>query len=265
MTQWVHTDARFVSWEATADIHAIFTTRQGGVSASPFNTLNVSFNVMDLPTDVTQNRCRVMEMMGRNIAQLVMAEQVHQNKVGWASDIDASKGALTSADALSGLDGLLTRHSDIVLGMGFADCVPIFLAVPSHNIVGLLHAGWRGTVKGVQLAAVEQLKKQGIDPREIEIGIGPSIGPCCYEVDGKVANQFFQVMGNKAPLTPHGEGHYFLDLWEANRRQLVLAGVPETHIDISHLCTACHEDQFFSYRRDQGKCGRMGGFICMNR
>ncbi len=264
MSQWVQRDSRFVSWNTQEGITAIFTTRLGGVSMPPFDTLNLSFNVTDSPAAVAANRQRIMDVVDRKMDQLVMAEQVHHNRVGWVETADASKGAFRSADALPGLDGLLTRRTDVVLGMGFADCVPIFIAVPPHHIVGLLHAGWRGTVKGVQLRAVSLLKEAGIDPQDIEIGMGPSIGPCCYEVDDTVACRFDELLGAQSPLVPAREGHYFLDLWEANRAQFVRAGIPEAHIDISRLCTACHRDQFFSYRRDHGRTGRMGGFICMS-
>ncbi len=265
MTQWVQQDARFVKWEVDEGIHAIFTTRQGGVSAPPFHSLNLSFNVKDSSTAVTENRYRAMGILGRTVGELVMAEQIHGRGVGWAEIADASRGAFSANDALPEWDGLLTRHSDIVLGMGFADCVPIFLAVPTRHIVGILHAGWRGTIKGVQVNAMALLREQGIEPKEIRVGIGPSIGPCCYEVDDAVATQFSKKLGSQSVLVPSRDGHYLLDLWEANREQLVRAGVLETNIDISRLCTACHEDRFFSYRRDQGRCGRMGGFICMSR
>ncbi|OLZ09792.1 peptidoglycan editing factor PgeF [Sulfobacillus thermosulfidooxidans] len=265
MTRWIRHKSPYLSWQVTEGIQAIFTTRQGGVSFSPFDTLNISFNVGDLPSAVMENRRRVLADIDHDLSQLVMAEQVHHNQVAWVAPHDAGAGAMASRTALPGLDGLLTHSDRVVLGMGFADCVPIFIAVPQDHVVGLLHAGWRGTVRGVQRQAIELLKEEGIDLRQIHIGIGPSIGPCCYEVDERVANEFRAQMGGDAPLVATRAGHYLLDLWEANRQQLVELGIPNANIDISRWCTACHGDQFFSYRRDHGHTGRMGGFICMSK
>lgn len=265
MTYWTRQDPSYVSWRIDPGITAIFTTCVGGESSPPFAGLNVSFNVGDFPLAVLENRQRVMTAIDRKLDQLVMAEQVHHNRVAWVQTSDASKGALEATTALRGIDGLLTRSQQVVLGMGFADCVPIFLAIPQVGIVGLLHAGWRGTVRGIQTQALRLLLDDGVDPYDIHVGIGPSIGPCCYEIDEPVASEFRNQYDFTAPLRPVRAGHYLLDLWEANRRKLIQAGIPEANIDVARMCTACQPEQFFSYRRDRSRTGRMGGFICMKQ
>ncbi|POB09330.1 MAG: peptidoglycan editing factor PgeF [Sulfobacillus thermosulfidooxidans] len=265
MAQWEH-HGPYWKWLGVNTVQAIFTTRQGGISDPPYDTLNLSFNMPDQPQAVLENRTRALSWLGASLDQLVMAEQVHKALVSWVGESDAPAGARSSAGAIPGADGLLTRSSDIVLGMGFADCVPIFLADEAGTIGGLLHAGWRGTVQGVQVEAVAQLIEQGIAPHDLHVGIGPSIGPCCYEVDERVAQAFREAMGSDAPLvTSMKPGHYQLDLWTANRRRLEQAGVRPDRIDVAGVCTACHRDQFFSHRRDAGRTGRMGGYLWLKK
>lgn len=264
MAQWIQHEDGYWQWLGPENVQAIFTTRQGGVSLPPYDTWNLSFGVPDAPEAVVANRRKALGCLNASLEQLVMAEQVHGAQVSWVGAGDAPAGAYSPQTSVAGADGLLTQGTGIVLGMGFADCVPIFLADSAGRTAGLLHAGWRGTVRGVQEKAVWHLKRQGISPENLHVGIGPSIGPCCYEVDETVAQEFRAVMGDHAPLTPGmRSGHYQLDLWAANRWRLEQLGVPRENIDVAGVCTACHSGQFFSHRRDRGRTGRMGGYICL--
>lgn len=243
-------------WSSSSRIKAWVTTRQGGVGSPPFDTLNISTAVNDREEAVKENRRRALAFARRSPKDLVTADQVHHNRVAWVFEQD--RGTVVAA-----ADGLLTMSSKVVLGMGFADCVPIFLTDVNGRVGGVLHAGWRGTVRGVQTAAVKLLAAMGIAPRDLLVGIGPSIGPCCYEVDYPVEVLVRSTAGD-LPLSPaRREGHWMLDLWQANALLLARAGVLPEHIDQANLCTSCHPQWFFSHRRDKGRTGRLGGYICL--
>ena len=146
---------------------AWFSTREGGVSEPPFDRCNLSFNVADRPLAVQENRQRVLAGHGRTVFDLVMAEQVHQDRVQWVDVRHRGFGATDAGSAVGGVDGLLTDDPRVVLGMGFADCVPIFLGDLDGTVAGIVHAGWRGTAAGVQVRAVELLAGRGIRPEQI--------------------------------------------------------------------------------------------------
>ncbi|PSR33260.1 MAG: peptidoglycan editing factor PgeF [Sulfobacillus benefaciens] len=250
-TNWV--------WDTPTPVSAWVTTRSGGVSYPPLDSRNISFNVGDLASAVIENRRRSVPRLD----QLIMAQQVHKAETVWVGPQDAGRGALDASSAILGADGLATDSEAVVLGMGFADCVPIFFTDVTGSAIGIVHAGWRGTVSGVQLGALESLQQHGWGPEEMLVGIGPAIGPCCYEVDVQVAEKVRLVLGGSDPLSAGRDSHHFyLDLWETNRLMLERAGVPSSQIAILRRCTACHPEEFFSHRRDRGRSGRMGGFIC---
>lgn len=258
MLQWVRENDQW-RWRGIAGVQAWFTTRHGGSGSVPYDTMNLSFSVGDDPKTVLENRRRAVP---EGLSRLVMAQQVHGEEVAWVGAAQAGRGALDAATSLPGLDGLLTRDTDLVLGMGFADCVPIFMADVKGRWIGICHAGWRGTVLGVQRQAVAAVIRDGYDIDDIRVGIGPSIGPCCYEVDRMVEMSVKNALGHADTLiSGKDEDHWQLDLWETNRLVLESMGVAPQHITVLGRCTSCH-DEFFSYRRDQKITGRMGGFIC---
>lgn len=261
MVDWQRKDDVMV-WEAPEGVQAWFSTRRGGMSPAPWASMNLSYGVGDDAVRVRENRGSMLEGQGGRLDQLVMAEQIHGGQVDLVGLLDRGRGAEGRQDAVEGSDGLLTQDSDVVLGMGFADCVPIFLADERANWAGLLHAGWRGTVAGIGPRAVQRLESLSVPPESLWVALGPSIGRCCYEVDRRVYDQVSLVIGEE-PMTPAGVGHWMLDLALANRRALERAGVPAHHIADPPYCTSCEPDLFFSYRRDHGVTGRMGGYICL--
>lgn len=248
----------YAEWSVDQEVRALVSARQGGVSAPPFDSLNLSFSVNDDQAAVALNRAQVARWFGRSTNAMVFAEQVHENAVHVATLTDAGS-------TVARTDGLISDQRGVVLSLLFADCVPIFLAAPKHGWVGILHAGWRGTAANIAQEAVSRLGEHGVPCQDLWAGIGPSIGSCCYEVDDPVISQLEQVEGAGVPAswsTPGRPGHFQLDLWELNRRLLRAAGLPGNHIEISGLCTACHPQWFFSHRRDHGRTGRIGSFIC---
>jgi YfiH family protein len=147
--------------------------------------------------------------------------------------------------------------------MNYADCAPIFLYDPAHEAIGLGHAGWQGAIKDLPGAMVRAMVTEfGSNPAEIIAAVGPCIGPCCYEVDEPVIGLVQERFGEPETLllaVPEGkvdQGRPYFDLPEANRRNLVAAGVQK--IEMSDLCTACRTDLFFSHRAEKGKTGRFG-------
>ena len=164
------------------------------------------------------------------------------------------------------MDGLLTDEPGVTLVTYYADCVPLYFLDPVHRAIGLAHAGWRGTVAGMGIKMAEAMAhKFGSRPEELLAAIGPSIGPCCYEVDQPVADAFAARTDwqPESFLRDCGNGKYMLNLWEANRRALLRAGLLEAHISVAELCTRCHADWLFSHRASGGKRGGMAAFLAL--
>jgi len=174
--------------------------------------------------------------------------QVHSARVLTVEEAD---GCVGEADAL------ITRKPGQYLGVRTADCFPVLLAAPDVKAVAAVHAGWRGTAAGILSRTIERLARSWrADPLKLMAAIGPGIGPCCYEVGPEVAGCFGESLRRPAP-----SGKVLLDLIEANRLQLLEAGVPPDRIDVANLCTRCRQVEFFSYRGCRGEKGRMRNVI----
>lgn len=237
-----------------------FSTRLGGASKVPYDTFNLGFHVGDDYMAVSENRKRWFDLWGVPGTKAVVGEQVHGTSVIWIDTTDGGRGANELETAIPAVDGLLTK-SDLALMAFFADCVPLFFYYPDLKAVGIVHAGWRGTVNKIGQKALECFENAGGQTENAWVAIGPSIGPSRYLVDEKVAEQF-RTSYNKTPfLRPQEEGHYLLDLWEANRRLILDKGVRPENIDIAAICTAENPKWFFSHRRDGARTGRMAGWI----
>lgn len=252
-----------VVFDVHPGVSAWFSTRRGGASQTPFDTFNLSYGVGDESHRVTENRRRMAQLGGRELDDVVMPHQVHHNHIEWVNSSVRGRGA-RGDDPIPATDGFLTDDPAVVLAMGFADCVPIFLTDLDASVVGILHAGWRGTAAQIQRLGIEHMGRRGIPPERVLAGIGPSIGPCCYEVDDPV----YQALSDAAGTEPFQEKdayHWWLDLQLANRILLEKAGVKSEHIVDSQLCTGCRSDLFYSFRMEGRHTGRMGGYICLNR
>ncbi|MBT3391470.1 MAG: peptidoglycan editing factor PgeF [Chloroflexi bacterium] len=234
---------------------AVFT-RQGGISPMPFAALNMSISVDDTPENVDENRGLAFEALGREPASLYDVWQVHGTHVICA-DAPRREPPIKA-------DAILTDNPAVTLFMRFADCVPILLHDPARGVVGLVHAGWQGTVSGAVRAAVEKMiERYGSAPADIRAGIGPSIGAHHYEVGSEVVARVEQAFGADAEsLLPRDAGAVQFDQWQANRLLLEQSGV--TQIQISGLCTACDTDNWYSHRAEKGITGRFGALIGLN-
>ena len=163
-------------------------------------------------------------------------------------------------------DGLITERAGLPLAIFTADCLSLLIYDPSRRRLATAHAGWRGTVQSVARAAVDRLVEAGSDADGLVVAIGPSIGPCCYEVDAPVIDRLSAAFpgGWHRWVTPKGPGKWMLDLWTANEDQLTAADVDRSMIDNPRLCTSCNLDRFYSYRREGStRLGRLGRLVAL--
>jgi len=236
---------------------AVFT-RQGGCSPAPWTALNLGGTVGDDPLRVRQNRNLALLAINRTPESVYDVWQVHGVDVAIAEAPRPPEIPHLQADVI------LTNTPGVTLLMRFADCVPIFLHDPVSKAVGIVHAGWIGTVRRTVQYAVEAMQANfGSMPGDILAGIGPSIGPDHYEVGPDVVTQVRQAFGSSASslLTDHAGATHF-DLWAANRLTLEQAGVRQ--IELAGLCTACHTEDWYSHRAEKGRTGRIGAIIALN-
>ncbi len=242
-----------------ASISQAVFTRQGGVSPAPWNSLNVGGSVGDEPVRVAENRVRSFQLMGRDPASIHDVWLVHGTDVVHA---DAPRD-LEKPSAKA--DILFTNNPAVTLFMRFGDCVPLLFHDPAKNVIGIAHAGWMGTLRGVAGAAVRAMhERYGSDPQDVIAGIGPSIGRDHYEVGEDVVRQFEEHHPEDfEKVIERQDGRLHLDLWTANLLQLNRAGVKQ--VEVSKVCTACHLEDWFSHRAEKGKTGRFGALIALQQ
>ena len=246
-------------WQAEG-IDLGFSTRVGGVGQVPYDSFNLGLHVGDNPTAVLENRKRWLDQWGVSISEVAVGEQVHGTNVLWVEEKDAGRGSRELETAIPGTDGLVTQ-SDVGLMAFFADCVPLFFYYPDLGAVGIAHAGWKGTAQKIGQKVLECFEEAGGRTEDAWVAIGPSIGPCCYIVDERVAVQFQSNYRETPFLQTQEDGHYRLDLWEANKISLLEKGVRPENIEVAAICTADHPEWFFSHRRDGVRTGRMAGWV----
>jgi YfiH family protein len=235
-----------------------FTMRAGGVSAPPYDSLNVGGKWGDASDSVAENRRRIARAAG---APLYVVTQVH------GADVARVRAGDTPADVAGArIDGLVTDRADVALAVFVADCIPALVADPRTGSFAAVHAGWRGTLAGVLPAAVRALAEHfGARAADLRVALGPAIGPCCFEVGPEVVDAFAAGLpgarGAGVFVDGPAGGKPRLDLKAANRLLLERAGVDPAAIDAGPECTASDAKRFFSFRRDKGQTGQHLGFI----
>ena len=235
-----------------------FCTRLGGKSPAPFASLNVSVRRGDRPENVRRNREIITKTFGFTADRLLLAHQVHGDDFYIPEkDRDLSPGMVLECD------GFITDRSGVALCVKTADCVPVLLVDGKRQVVAAVHAGWRGTALGIAGKAVRIFQERfSSTPEDLWAAIGPSIGPCCYEVDETVRREFAHHRdGSNVLKAAARKDRWMLDLILANRRQLEAAGIPPAQISAAGLCTSCRRDAFFSHRGEGETTGRQLNFI----
>ncbi|QGG96882.1 peptidoglycan editing factor PgeF [Actinomarinicola tropica] len=247
-----------------AGVDAVVTTRHGGVSAPPYDTLNLGLHVGDDPARVVENRRRAAAAIGLDLDHLVVGHQAHGRTVTVVGTDERGRGTTHDDDAIQATDALVTTEPDVGLVAMVADCVPLVLVDPTARVLATVHAGWRGTVAGVTTAAVEAMRRLGARPSEIRGGIGPAIAPARYQVGPEVAEAARAAFGGDADrlVEPDGSGRWTFDLWSANRLQLDTAGVPQEQVAVAALDTV--DGPFFSDRAVR-PCGRFAALARLRR
>ncbi len=249
MSAWSFSHPSVLRWtfDGGDGIVAAVSTRRGGVSPPPYDSLNLGRSTGDAEAHVDANRARFLRALGAPEAALARIHQVH------GGDLLAVDGAWREDGDRPHADGLITRERGRLLVVTIADCVPVFVVDATTGTLAVVHAGWRGTVAGIAASAVRAVAgAAGAEPRALRAAIGPSIGPCCFEVGDDVAAHF-----PHATRRPARAPRAHVDLWKANADQLAHEGIPRDAVDVAGLCTSCTSDVFFSHRRDHGRTGRM--------
>lgn len=233
-----------------------FSTRYGGVSTGAYESMNFAFNTDDKIENVRENYAIFSNVLGIDCNSMVLSSQQHGTNIKIVYEQDKGKGITTAKD-YDNIDGLITNIRNIHLVTFYADCVPLFFADPARQVVGIAHSGWKGTADRIAEKMVQFFCRSFQSKlSDIHVAIGPSIGPCCYEVGEEVA-VFFDQDVKKYRLY----GKYTIDLWKANKNILINAGVLGKNVECSELCTMCNKDMFFSHRGHKGRRGTMIGVI----
>ena len=235
-------------------VHGAFT-RLGGSSRGAFSSLNVGWHVGDDPARVEANHEAICRALGVPLHALVSGRQVH-------GDVAAAVSGEHGGQTLPDTDALITDRPGLLLLIRLADCVPVFVHDPERGAIGLAHAGWKGTLLEIAAKTVAAMvEAYGSRPEAIRAGLGPAIGPCCFEVGEEVIAAVEALYGGDASalLSKRIGAKAHLDLWEANVLQLRAAGV--TQIEVADICTCCRRDLYYSHRGEDGHTGRFAAVM----
>lgn len=250
---------RYYTFDSFSDAgikHAVFT-RRGGRSPEPWESLNVGGLRGDDPQRVYQNRVLAFKSMNRAPESVYDVWQVH------SADVICTTGSRPPSVRHRKADAILTDNPDVTLFMRFADCVPIFLYDPIKNVVGVVHAGWIGTVRGIVSEVIETMRMAyRTKPKDVIAAIGPSIAVHHYAVGEEVVEQVESSFGDESgDLLVKNSDSTFFDLWSANQLLLKRTGI--SSIETSGLCTACNLQDWYSHRGEKGDTGRFGALITL--
>lgn len=254
---WIRPD-----WPADR-VRGVFSFREGGVSDTPYHSLNVGYHVGDDPIAVTENRRRCAAAVGVTLHDMVVPEQVHGPGVAVVTETDRGRGSTPDEPSIPGVDAVVTNVRGLALTVMAADCVPMLFYDGRLGVVGAAHSGWRGTVAHISREVVRAMTETfGSRPQDLDVWLGPSIRRCCYEVDGQVAGPVLDSFGTGPLLTRHAKpGKYLLSLHACIRADLESSGVVGDHIHDVGVCTACHTQVLFSHRAEHSKTGRLLGTV----
>lgn len=250
--------------EQTGIVHHGFSTRLGGVSTGHCATMNISTTRGDDPEAVEENIKRIASAIGVRPENMTYTHQVHTTNVAVVKEDDRGK-------RFQETDGLITDIPGICLVTFYADCVPLYFVDPVKKAIGLSHSGWRGTVGKMANVTVRKMQETyGSDPKDIRAAVGPSICRDCYEVSEDVIEQFRKHYDEQIwpglfyqKENQKGTDKYQLDLWEANKQNLLESGILPEHIAVTNLCTCCNPEILFSHRILGWNRGNLSAFLAL--
>lgn len=243
-----------------------FSTRLGGKSEGIFASMNLSFSRGDDEDSVLYNYKTICSAIKVDYKKCVFSKQTHTTNIHIVTEQDTGKGIVKPND-FNDVDGLITNIPGVTLVTQYADCVGLLFYDPKMRVIAAAHAGWRGTVGEIGRKTVELMQKNfSCNPKDIVAAVSPSIGPCCFEVDAPVYEEFLKLENIDLGkiIKTKGGGKYNIDLWECNRQILTNAGIEPINISVTDLCTMCHPDVFFSHRATHGKRGNLAALICLD-
>jgi YfiH family protein len=241
-----------------------FSTRLGGVSRMPSESLNLAGFNDDAAENILENRRRFLKLFDGDWT-LVGCWQMHGVDVRVVKNAEEAKPAENARGETVYCDAVVSDAPRVLAAIKTADCVPILMGDPTTGAFAAVHAGWRGTFAGIVYYAIERLTKEyGSKPSELRVAIGPAAAACCYEVGSEVIDGFRERFADADTLfTPTREGHARIDLLKANRNQLLAAGVQDDRIHVAPFCTMCRTDLFFSYRKEKKALGKVGRLMAV--
>ncbi len=256
-------ELRYLSAAHLGAVNA-FSTRCGGVSPPPFDTLNLGKADEDTRDNIVENYTRLCAALGAETRSLVFSKQVHGDIVRAVTREHAGEGLYGKAPMAC--DALITDDAGVTLTVFSADCVPLLLYDPVHHAIGAVHAGWRGTALGIaRKAAAAMGERYGSRPSELRAAIGPAIGPCCFETHSDVPDALVKAWGALAfpSIEKHDGGTFHVDLKALNKTLLTDMGVPSEQIAIADDCTCCRAEHYFSHRRSGSRRGVQAALIAL--
>lgn len=246
----------------------IVSTRLGGISEPPYDSLNLALSTQDGSEVVLENRRLLCAAIGVDLEAVTIGQLVQATKIAVVTEELRGSGSVDRAKALAGTDGLLTHLPNTALAVLVADCTVVSYYDPVQRVIALAHAGWRGTSGLIARKMVETMHAAyGSAPQDIIVGLSPNIASHHFQVRQDVLDIFRspESYGTEADhyFTEQQDGSYLLDLNAALVTQLVSAGIQQDHIEVSGICTACRLDLFYSHRFEKGKTGRFCGMIVL--
>ena len=255
----------FKNLEKLGFLKHCFSTRLGGVSLGQYKSMNLSYSQGDEPKNVDENYRLFCDALGFNIEKLFITSQVHGSEIKCISENDIKPGSLNNRK-FAGVDGFITDVPGVVLATFHADCSAIFMADSVKKVVGVAHAGWKGTVKKIAKSLADKfIFKYGSSPENIICALGPAIGQCCFEVSVDILPEFEKlgIPQTYLKISDKNSGKANIDLLEVNKQILLKEGLREENIVKSDVCTKCNHDLLFSHRATNGKRGGSAAFITL--
>jgi len=245
------------------NIKALFTTRHGGVSSPPYDTLNLSFQRADRRENIMENYRRLSQHSGIPMDRMILTNQVHGSTIAVVGESQCGMGLIRESN-YGDVDGLVTHDRRVALVTFHADCIPVYLYDPVSRSIGLVHSGWRSTLLNISAKAVRKMREAfGANPENMTAVLGPHIRQCCFEVGTDVYRQFIGAFPDmQDTMKPCGD-KWYIDLSRIVARTLNREGLFAANIHDVNRCTVCEKELFFSHRGGKGSSGTGAALLMM--